>query len=112
MVTEGFEFLGFYVVMRWDKRYGYFPRVEIPKATVVDLRYRIKQLMRRDTTWSGLGQKLREINPILRGWAAYYRYGWHLHCHRLVRYQLSLALAEKEAAQCAGARDLARFSAQ
>jgi RNA-directed DNA polymerase len=30
-VTEGFEFLGFHVAMRWDKRYGYFPRVEIPK---------------------------------------------------------------------------------
>jgi RNA-directed DNA polymerase len=73
-VTKGFEFLGFHVVMRWDKRYGYFPRVEIPKATVADLRYRIKQLTRIDTTWCGLGQKLREINPILRGWSAYYRY--------------------------------------
>lgn len=73
-VTEGFEFLGFHVIMRWDKRYGYFPRVEIPKATVADLRYKIKQLTRRNTTWCGFGQKLREINPILRGWAAYYRY--------------------------------------
>ena len=73
-VTDGFEFLGFHVVMRWDKRYGYFPRVEIPKAKVADLRHRIKQLTRIDTTWYGLGQKLREINPILRGWAAYYRY--------------------------------------
>ena len=73
-MTDGFEFLGFHVVMRWDKRYGYFPRVEIPKAKVADLRHRIKQLTRIDTTWCGLGQKLREINPILRGWAAYYRY--------------------------------------
>ena len=73
-MTDGFEFLGFHVVMRWDKRYGYFPRVEIPKAKVGDLRHRIKQLTRIDTTWCGLGQKLREINPILRGWAAYYRY--------------------------------------
>jgi Group II intron, maturase-specific domain/Reverse transcriptase (RNA-dependent DNA polymerase) len=73
-VTDGFEFLGFHVVMRWDKRYGYFPRVEIPKAKVADLRHRIKQLTRIDTTWCGLGPKLREINPILRGWAAYYRY--------------------------------------
>ncbi|MFL5283864.1 MAG: reverse transcriptase domain-containing protein [Rhodopila sp.] len=30
-VTDGFEFLGFHVTMRWDKRYGYGPRVEIPK---------------------------------------------------------------------------------
>jgi RNA-directed DNA polymerase len=73
-VTEGFEFLGFHIIMRWDKRYGYFPRVEIPKAKVAHLRHRIKQLTRIDTTWCGLGQKLREINPILRGWSAYYRY--------------------------------------
>lgn len=31
-MTEGFEFLGFHVTMRWDKRYEYFPRIEIPKA--------------------------------------------------------------------------------
>jgi RNA-directed DNA polymerase len=31
-MTEGFEFLGFYVKMQWDSRFGYYPRVEIPKA--------------------------------------------------------------------------------
>ena|SRR2546421_12650869 len=79
-VKDGFEFLGFHVTMRWDKRYGYFPRVEIPKAKAVDLRDKIKQLTRRNTTSFGLGLKLREINPILRGWAAYYR-----HCARAGR---------------------------
>ena len=54
-MTDGFEFLGFHVVMRWDKRYGYFPRVEIPKAKVADLRHRIKQLTRTYTTLVGLG---------------------------------------------------------
>ncbi|WP_287298072.1 reverse transcriptase domain-containing protein [Mesorhizobium sp.] len=31
-MTEGFEFLGFRFGMHWDRRYGYGPRVEIPKA--------------------------------------------------------------------------------
>lgn len=84
-VKDGFEFLGFHVTMRWDKRYGYFPRVEIPKAKAVDLRHKIKQLTRRNTTSCGLGLKLREINPILRGWAAYYR-----HCARAGRVFNSL----------------------
>ena len=115
-VTDGFEFLGFHVVMRWDKRYGYFPRVEIPKAKVADLRYRIKQLTRSDTTWCGLGQKLREINPILRGWAAYYRY-----CARAGRIYTaldwyitssSLALATEEAPQGPSARHHATFQTQ
>ncbi len=42
-VAEGFEFLGFHVTMRWDKRYGYFPRIEIPKAKAADLRHKIKR---------------------------------------------------------------------
>lgn len=73
-MTEGFEFLGFYVNMHWDRRYGYYPRVEVPKAQVVDLRYRVKQLTGRHTTLVSLDQKLQELNPILRGWANYYRY--------------------------------------
>jgi RNA-directed DNA polymerase len=73
-VTDGFEFLGFHVTMRWNERYGYGPRVEIPKAKAVDLRRKVKQLTGAQTTLVGLGEKLREINPILRGWANYYRY--------------------------------------
>lgn len=73
-MTTGFEFLGFHVGMRWDTRYGYGPRVEIPKAKAADLRRRVKQLTGRNTTLSSLGEKLQEINLILRGWANYYRY--------------------------------------
>jgi RNA-directed DNA polymerase len=73
-VTDGFEFLGFHVTMRWDKRYGYGPRVEIPKAKAADLRRKVKLLTASSTTQVSLGKKLQEINPILRGWANYYRY--------------------------------------
>ena len=73
-VTDGCEFLGFHVTMRWDERYGYGPRVEIPKAKAGDLRRRVKQLTGSNTTQVSLGEKLQEINPILRGWANYYRY--------------------------------------
>jgi RNA-directed DNA polymerase len=76
-VTEGFEFLGFHVAMRWDKRYGYFPRVEIPKAKVADLRHKIKVLTKVNTNLVPLGRKLEELNFILRGWSGYYR-----HCAR------------------------------
>lgn len=79
-VTRGFEFLGFHVTMRWDKRYGYGPRVEIPKAKAADLRRRIKQCTKKSTTRCSLGHRLQEINPILRGWAYYYR-----HCARASR---------------------------
>lgn len=73
-LTDGFEFLGFRFGAHWDKCYGFGTRVQVPKAAVVDLRYRIKQLTKRNTTLVSLGEKLQEINPILRGWANYYRY--------------------------------------
>lgn len=73
-MTSGFEFLGFHVTMRWDKRYGYIPRVEIPRARAADLRSKLKTLTSKHTTLVSLGKKLQEINPILRGWANYYRY--------------------------------------
>lgn len=73
-LTDGFEFLGFQFGVHWNKCYGFGTRVEVPKAKVADLRYRVKQLTRRNTTLVSLGEKLQEINPILRGWANYYRY--------------------------------------
>ena len=42
-LTEGFEFLGHRVRLRWDDRWGYWPRIEIPKARVKDFHHRIKQ---------------------------------------------------------------------
>jgi len=73
-MTDGFEFLGFRFGMHWDKRYGYGPRVEIPKAKAANLRRKVKQLTRPDSISGSLGAKLQELNPILRGWANYYRY--------------------------------------
>jgi hypothetical protein len=73
-LTEGFEFLGFRFGAHWNKCYGFGTRVEVPKAKAVDLRHRIKQLTGRNTTLVSLDKKLQEINPILRGWANYYRY--------------------------------------
>ncbi|HEV8262265.1 MAG TPA: group II intron reverse transcriptase/maturase, partial [Burkholderiales bacterium] len=73
-LTDGFEFLGFRVSLRWDQRFGYSPRVEVPKAKAADLRYKVKQLTGRDTTRLSLAETLQRLNPILRGWANYYRY--------------------------------------
>lgn len=73
-MVDGFEFLGFHFTMRWDKRYGYGPRVQIPKAKAADLRHKVKQLTKRNTLLVSLGAKLHELNLVLRGWANYYRY--------------------------------------
>lgn len=73
-LTEGFEFLGHRVRMRWDTRYGWTPRIEVPKEKVADLRYTVKQLTGRATTPLPLIALLQKLNPILRGWAHFYRH--------------------------------------
>lgn len=73
-LTDGFEFLGFRVSLRWDRRFGYYPRIEVPKANAADLRYKVKQLTRRNSTRLSLAAMLQRLNPILRGWANYYRF--------------------------------------
>jgi group II intron reverse transcriptase/maturase len=73
-LTNGVDFLGFRLGAFWDKCYGFGTRVQVPKAKIADLRHRVKQLTGRDRTLVSLEQKLQEINPILRGWANYYRY--------------------------------------
>jgi len=73
-LTDGFDFLGHRVKLYWDDRYGWTPRVEIPKAKTADLRYRVKRLTGRSTLTRSLAALLEELNPILRGWANFYRY--------------------------------------
>jgi len=95
-IEKGFEFLGDRVRIKWDNRYGYSPRVEIPKRKVLDIRHRIKQWTTRRTTVWPLAKLLRKINPILRGWSNFYRFcagakmilcsiDWYL-WHRLWRW--------------------------
>ncbi len=73
-VEDGFNFLGHRVRMRWDERYGFTPRVEIPKAKVLDIRYRIKHITSRSNVLLSLPAILHMINPILRGWGNFYRF--------------------------------------
>ncbi len=73
-LTDGFEFLGHQVRMRWDTRYGWTPRIEAPKEKVADLRYKVKQLTGRASTSLPLIELLQKLNPILRGWAHFYRH--------------------------------------
>jgi len=74
-LTEGFVFLGHRVRLRWDKRWGHWPRLEIPKEKLKDLRYRIKQ-MTRGQKHRSLQKVIDDLNPVLRGWGRFYQ-----HCY-------------------------------
>src|SRR5262249_22550070 len=71
-LTEGFEFLGPRVRLRWDERFGFMPRIEIPKLRAADLRRRVKQLTVNRRANLPLSRQLQDLNPILRGWGHFY----------------------------------------
>jgi len=75
-LTEGFVFLGHRVRLRWDDRWGFWPRIEIPKGRVLDLRYRIKQMTNRGHLHLSLQEVIDDLNPVVLGWGRFYQ-----HCY-------------------------------
>ncbi|MCB1376979.1 MAG: group II intron reverse transcriptase/maturase [Alphaproteobacteria bacterium] len=73
-LNEGFIFLGHRVRLRWDDRWGYWPRLEIPKEKAKQLCHNIKQLTGRDRVNEPLQAIIDDINPILMGWGNFYRH--------------------------------------
>lgn len=73
-LRKGFEFLGHRVRLKWHRCFGYRPHIEIPKTKTADLRYKVKQLTGQSTLQGSLDQLFQKLNPILRGWANFYRH--------------------------------------
>lgn len=73
-LVDGFEFLGHRIRLRWDPRFGLTPRLEIPKAAQADLRYRVKQITKRSSSYVSLARQLRDLRPLVLGWGHYYRF--------------------------------------
>jgi RNA-directed DNA polymerase len=68
-LSEGFDFLGFNV-----RRYGTKPLIKPSKAAVRRIRERLRTEM-RSLRGSNAQAVIKRLNPIIRGWAAYYRTG-------------------------------------
>lgn len=75
-VTAPLRFLGHHVHVRvdpWGKRVC---TVVVPKVSSQRLRERIKAIFARSTLNGSLASRLRQLNPLLRGWANFYRHAW------------------------------------
>ena len=64
---EGFDFLGFNV-----RRYGTKPLIKPSKAAIRRIRERLRAEL-RSLRGSNAPTVIKKLNPIIRGWAAYYR---------------------------------------
>lgn len=73
-IDDGFEFLGFRIQRRRRGDDRRVVRTFPTKSNLAGVMHKIKEATKTGTSRT-LGQVLRKINPILRGWAAYFRYG-------------------------------------
>jgi group II intron reverse transcriptase/maturase len=73
-VTEHVSFLGFHFRVQRHPVYGWMSKVFIPKDKSRSLRRSIKLVFHRSTIHRSLESRLVELNPIIRGWAHFYRY--------------------------------------
>ncbi|MDQ3092027.1 MAG: reverse transcriptase domain-containing protein [Actinomycetota bacterium] len=86
-VDDGFDLLGFRIKRR--------PRGQTPVAYTFPSRralravmHRIKTLTKRNTTNLSLDALIHALNPILRGWANYYRHAASSRCFAYLSYYL------------------------
>jgi RNA-directed DNA polymerase len=74
-LDDGFVFLGFHIQAK-TRGDGRRVVLTIPaKHALASVMHKIKKLTVRTTTSLSLAEVLRTVNPVLRGWAAYFRYG-------------------------------------
>jgi group II intron reverse transcriptase/maturase len=76
-VTSTMRFLGHHLRVRARPKDGRLvPLAVIPKEQSKRLRRTIKGLFRRSCCRETLEDRLRLLNPVLRGWANFYRHAW------------------------------------
>lgn len=74
-VDDGFDFLGFHIQRKPRGDGRRFVLTYPSKQALVAVMHKIRKATGRGTTSLRLADVLRVVNPILRGWAAYFRYG-------------------------------------
>jgi RNA-directed DNA polymerase len=74
-IDSGFDFLGFRIQRKTHKDGRVVVYTFPSKDSLAAVKAKIKQATGRDTALLPLAVVLGTVNPILRGWAAYFRYG-------------------------------------
>jgi group II intron reverse transcriptase/maturase len=75
-VTSPMRFLGHHVRVQRSPKYGWISKCVIPKDRSQRLRSLVRKHFRRATCGAPLKERLDLLNPMLRGWSAYYRHAW------------------------------------
>ena len=88
-VDDGFDLLGFRIKRRPWRAAGKHVAYTFPSERALrEIMHRIKTLTKRNTTYLSLDDLIHALNPILRGWANYYRHAASKRCFAYLSYYL------------------------
>jgi len=72
-ITEGFQFLGYWIERSIGERGTMAPKVLIPKSAIKRFQYAVRRIASPRTTNESTMAKLIAMNQLTRGWCEYYR---------------------------------------
>jgi RNA-directed DNA polymerase len=73
---EGFDFLGFHIRQSLSKKYGRYYTLYWPKRdAITKLKLKVKEKTMRNSLLLPIEALVNILNPILRGWLNYFKYG-------------------------------------
>ena len=75
VTQEAIRFLGFTVKVRRSRAGRSYPHVEASGESCRSLRGKVSRILNHHTQWRAIGEVVREVNAVVRGWSGYFHYG-------------------------------------
>lgn len=75
VTREAIRFLGFTLKVRRSQNGRSYPHVEASGESCRALREKVGRILNHRTQWRAIGEAVREVNGVVRGWSGYFHYG-------------------------------------
>ena len=72
-ITEGFQFLGYWIERSIGTRGKMVPKVHIPEGAIKKFRHKVREITAPSTTHESTNAKMTALNQLTKGWCSYYR---------------------------------------
>ncbi len=75
VTQEAIRLLEFTVKVRRSQSGRSYPHVEASGESCRSLRGKVSRILNHHTQWRAIGEVVREVNAVMRGWSGYFHYG-------------------------------------
>jgi len=72
-ITEGFQFLGYWIIRARGLKGKMVPKVRIPDSAIKRFTQKMREILAPKTTHESMSAKIYALNRFIRGWCQYYR---------------------------------------